>query len=256
MVILKITSRYSQDFWTHGIAQDDSENVRYSFTFRNIDPHFIGSTIILGDSNTTHIKFGSEKGTLGPWMPGKRVKVGHIEAIPDPTEIGPYRNIVLHTGINSLNNPQYRRSNKDLINIYEKKCQDIMQAYPRAKIFVSLLLPTKVIYLNYQVQEFNNLLLGMIYKYKNISVIGQSIFGFKLQNEHGRYDTAAKCYNDLDVLHLGKTGLRIFASNIKSNVFKRGRSQSRQRHDASGGEYRDAVGRNTGEHGHDGYQSS
>ena len=32
-------------------------------------------SIILGDSNTQHIKFGSGKGTLGAWMPGKRVTV-------------------------------------------------------------------------------------------------------------------------------------------------------------------------------------
>ena len=41
-------------------------------------------------------------------MPGKRVKVGHIDAIPDPEKIGPYRNIVIHTGINNINcNPKY-----------------------------------------------------------------------------------------------------------------------------------------------------
>ena len=72
-------------------------------------------------------------------MPGKQEKVGHIEALPEATKIGPYRNIVIHTGINSINNAMYRRSNRKLIEIYEDKCKDIIETYPRAKIFVSLL---------------------------------------------------------------------------------------------------------------------
>ena len=92
-----VTSRFAQDFWLHEIKQDDSAGVRYSFTFRHIAPHFINSTIILGDSNTERIKFGTERGTLGAWLPGRRVKAGHIEAIPDAIKIGPFRNIVLHT---------------------------------------------------------------------------------------------------------------------------------------------------------------
>ena len=57
-----ITSRHAQDFWLHGIDKDESTDVRYSLTLRHVAPHFINSTVILGDSNTQHIKFGTGEG--------------------------------------------------------------------------------------------------------------------------------------------------------------------------------------------------
>ena len=98
-----ITSRKAQDFRQHSILKtDDACSVRYSLKLRHISPHFLNSTIIIGDLNTRHLKFGEDKGTFGRWMPGKRVEALHIEDIPDPLDVGPYRNIVLHTGINNI----------------------------------------------------------------------------------------------------------------------------------------------------------
>ena len=62
---LLVLSRFSQDFWRHSIEKCESNEVRYSFTLRHVDPHFINSTIVVGDSNTTNLKFGSGLGTLG-----------------------------------------------------------------------------------------------------------------------------------------------------------------------------------------------
>ena len=88
-------SRLSQDFWTQGINKDELEDgIHYSFTFRNIAPHFLNSTVIIGDSNTTRLKFGPERGQFGIWMPGKQITAYTVEDIPSPTSIGPYRNIV------------------------------------------------------------------------------------------------------------------------------------------------------------------
>ena len=185
---LLVTSRYAQDFWVHGIDVDESESVRYSFTFRHIAPHFINSTILIGDSNTVNVTFGEGQGTLGKWMPGMTVKAGHIEAIPSAEEIGPYRNIVIHTGINSINNQKFRRSNKELINIFEAKCKNIHEVYPRAKIYVSLLLPTRSRILNRRVREFNDLILDMTFNYSNMFVIDHATFGDMLSDEHGRWD--------------------------------------------------------------------
>ena len=118
-----ITSRKAQNFWQHGIKKSDVEcGVRYSFTFRHISPHFLNSTIIVGDSNTKFLKFGEEKGMFGRWMPGKRVEALHVEDIPDPINIGPYRNIVLHVGINNIKN-RNRLSYKTLGNMPETKCK-------------------------------------------------------------------------------------------------------------------------------------
>ena len=63
-------SRKSQAFWRHGISTQESESesqssdsqVRYSFTFRHLAPHFKNSTVIIGDSNTKNFEFGIKKG--------------------------------------------------------------------------------------------------------------------------------------------------------------------------------------------------
>ena len=95
-------SRFSQDFWTHVINKDESvDSTHYSFTFRNIAPHFLNFTVIIGDSNTTRLKFGPERGQFGRWMPGKQIAAYTVEDIPSPMRIGPYRNIVQQESITS-----------------------------------------------------------------------------------------------------------------------------------------------------------
>ncbi|KAL5263855.1 hypothetical protein ACHWQZ_G005061 [Mnemiopsis leidyi] len=182
---LLVTSRFAQDFWRHGILpQNEISGERISLTFREISPHFMNSTILLGDSNTAKVAFGTGSGTLGAWVPGKRVKVGHIEALPDAVDIGPYRNIVIHTGINSINSRFQPRSDAYLIHVLEKKCKDYMTVYPRAKIHISMLLPTRLRRLNHHVECFNRAILDMSYQYKNIRIIDNSMFGSFLSDEH------------------------------------------------------------------------
>ena len=216
-----VSSRLSQDFWKHGIDADSSvAGLRYSFTFRHIAPHFVNSTVIVGDSNTKHLKFGTGQGSFGRWMPGKRIEALHVEEIPDPVHIGPYRNIVIHTGINNVKQ-QSRKSNKTLVNELEKKCNNIHETYPRARLYISLLLPTKLQSLNHCVNEFNNLILDMAYKYKHIRVIDNSLLGGYsgcLSEEFGRWNVNEGCPNSTDVIHLGKLGLRKFGYKIKMSV--------------------------------------
>ena len=157
-----VMTRYSQDFWQHGINEEDNpdngdENVRYSFTFRHVAPHFLNSTVIIGDSNTKYIKFGKGIGTLGKWVPGRRVQAAKIEHIPPPQEIGPYRNIILHTGINNLTEER-RPSNRALMAHLKRKCGDIQAVYPNSKLYVSLVLPTKSKFVNNRVNELNNMI--------------------------------------------------------------------------------------------------
>ena len=159
-------SRFSQDFWTHGISKEESEDgIHYSFTFRNIAPHFLNSTVIIGDSNTTRLKFGPERGQFGRSMPGKQITAYTVEDIPSPKSIGPYRNIVLHTGINNIK-IHNRRSCKSLAD-------EIFSVYPRCKIFLSLALPTKSDLLNRRVREFNNML-DLAHNYRRINIIETS----------------------------------------------------------------------------------
>ena len=126
--------------------------------------------------------------SLGVSMPGKRVKVGHIDAIPDPENIRPYRNIVIHTGINSINcSPKYRKSNRALINGLEEKVKQICEMYPKAKVYISLLLPTRLTPLNHRVHDFNNLIMDMTCRMSRVCIIEHSLFGDRLTDEHGRW---------------------------------------------------------------------
>ena len=255
---LLVSSRYVQDHWLHSIDPCECSDVRYSFTLRHVDPHFINSTILLGDSNTLNVKFGTGVGTLGAWMPGKRVKVGHIAALPKPSEIGPYRNIIIHTGINSINcSFRFKKSNQTLINDLENKLQDICDAYPKAKIFISLLLPSRDSHLNRRIHDFNNLLLDMTYRLNRVAIIEHSLFGDVLSNEHGRWkrsDEGSDTFvpNLDDLLHLGKAGMRLFASSLKQAVVNKNKSQSQVRYSGSRGGYRRAVVRDQPHRG--GYQ--
>ena len=52
-------SRASQNFWKHEIPSSDCANVRYSLTFRQLAPYYANATVIVGDSNTQNLKFGS-----------------------------------------------------------------------------------------------------------------------------------------------------------------------------------------------------
>ena len=207
-------SRYSQDFWKHRIDEDNLvQEPRFSFTFRHIAPHFSNSTVLIGDSNTRYAEFGHQQGTFGPWLPGKKVKAMHIEDIPNPEDIGPFRNYVIHTGINNIKSHN-RKSTKTLINELEKKCLHIQEVYPRSKVHISLLLPTKIHSLNQNVSELNNYILDMTYKYRNIYVIEHSILSNDrgcLKDEFGRFRDGRP--NPLDAIHLGNAGIRQFCSN-------------------------------------------
>ena len=248
-----VMTRYSQDFWQHEISPmtpesesepNDADSLRYSFTFRHISPHFINSTILVGDSNTQDVKFGKGVGTLGRWVPGKRVKAAIIEHIPPPHKIGPYRNVVLHTGINNLTN-ENRPSNRVLANKLKAKCSDIISVYPKARVYVSLLLPTKSRLVNKRVTDFNNMILDMVFNLKNVFIIDNSIIGDEsgcMPAKYGRY-LRNSVPNANDIVHLGRTGIRMFCVNIKKSIMNRGQNQSRDRYSGSGGNYVQAVGR-------------
>ena len=259
-----VMSRRSQDYWMHGIPipttepvpvqdtgiSDEGGNVRYSLTLRHIAPHFLNSTVIIGDSNTQHIKFGNGFGTLGCWVPGKRIKAAKIKDIPGPEELGPYRNVVIHTGINNLTDER-RPSNRLLMLQLKAKLRDIQTVYPNTKLFISLLLPTKSKYVNNRVNELNNLILDMVFCQKNTFIIDNSIFGGDdgcMPPKFGRFLRNGYA-NSNDIVHLGKEGIRRFCMNIKNSLLRKGRNQSTERFRAGGGNYSEAFDRGGGGRG-------
>ena len=226
-----VTSRQSQDFWVHEVEASDAMEASYSITFQHVAPYFINSTALIGDSNTRVMNFGEGKGTFGVWMPGKRVEAFHIEDIPDPLKVGPYRNFIIHTGVNNIKRRD-RRSNSSLVNEMESKCTNILEVYPRSRIYISLLLPTKLESLNYRVKELNSMLIELAHSYRNISIIDHSwsILCDRsgcLKSELGRHDKSSGLPLDSDSLHLGKNGYRILAINIKEGIFGKRRGNIR-----------------------------
>ena len=107
--------------------------------------------------------------------------------------------------------------------------------------------------LNFRVREFNNFLLDMTYGVRNLSLIDNSIFGDKLDDSHGRYDSEKKQAMRTDVVHLGKIGIRLLASGFKTAVRGRsGPSESQKRFRGGGGNFAVAAGRASSPR--DGYQ--
>ncbi len=215
-------SRASQDFWHHSIVADDQiSTVRFSLTFRSLSPHNLNYTVLIGDSNTADIRFGTEKGTLGKWVPGVRHKASKIKFIPGPHEIGPCRNIVLNVGVNDVREPE-RKSTEYLVSQYEAKLKSIMSVYPKTKIYISLLLPTKDEWLNFGVNELNKSLKNLASNFGNVFVIEHDSlvdrYGF-LNPILGRFRRGRP--NPDDHVHLGAEGIKRFVLNIKNKIMYR-----------------------------------
>ena len=215
-------SRASQDFNHHSILTDnDVSESRYSFTFRRLAPYNINYTSIIGDSNTQNLAFGSGMGKLGQWLPGTRHKASQIKDIPDPFTIGPCRNIVLNVGINDIQQ-NMPKSTDCLVNELDSKIKPIMTVYPKTKIFISLLLPTKNAQLNFNVNKLNTGFKNLAEKYRNVSIIEHhnlvDQFGY-LNPLLGRYRRGIP--NPDDHIHLGPKGIKNFVRNLKSAVLRK-----------------------------------
>ena len=245
-----VMSRKSQAFWRHGIPTQESESesqssdsqVRYSFTFRHLAPYFKNSTVIIGDSNTKNFEFGVKRGQFGRWLPGKRIKASKVQDIPEPVEIGPYRNIIIHTGINNITD---RESMKSILCCLKRKCDRIQLTYPHAKLHLSLLLPTKSTYANARVSELNSRILELSYTRKNTFIIDNSNLGNDrgcLPPEMGRY--IGERVKSSDIVHLGRRGISKFCANIKHCIVGKSSgnvSQSTERFRGGRGDYRAAA---------------
>ena len=216
---LLIFSRVSQAIWRHGIPIDDlCTGERYSITMRANMPYFMNSTALIGDSNTKDIKFGDKIGHLGKWVPGERIKASTIENIPPPHEIGPYRNIIIHTGINNIN----RNHPRPVISLEEQleaKCIAIHEMFPKTRIYISPLLPTRKYHLNVKVSQFNESLVSIAKRHHNIYLMDNSIF-LDSQTYLLKHIYASDKGPD-DIVHLGARGIRLFASSIKSYALGR-----------------------------------
>ena len=242
---LYIMSQPSQFLWTHRMDAGDPKNVvnivRYSLTFRCVEPHYKNSCIILGDSNTKYLKFGDDRGSFGDKMPGRRVETFHIGDIDPMCCIG-YQNIILHVGINDLRDRSPGRKSSDPAPSdikghfmrLKQKIEHIQKLCPKSSIIVSLVLPTMIDLLNNRAGTFNRYLCDYVYQFNsNIRVISHDEFV-----KDGALDPVFGCYQNIyDKLHLGKQGIKKLAKSFKDNALR-----YRRRTDIR--EYRSVVSNN------------
>ena len=231
-------SMESQHHWSHRIDMADLIDAsRYSITFRSVGKNYKNSTIIIGDSNTKHLKFSTgqhrEMGTFGYNMPGERVETFHISQIDERKCLG-YRNIVIHCGINDIrdNSPGRQMSDpqptevKEHFNNLIQKIENIKNMCPNSSIVVNPLLPTKSQNLNQRVLKFNSLLFEFLAN--DIRGEGVRSTNFRefvdhehgvLKEEYGVWDTKSNNYSKRDILHMGKLGIRLLARIIRDSVY-------------------------------------
>ena len=216
---LYVMSRASQNLWKHRIDPlcEDNATLRYSFTFRSLSSNNKSSTIILGDSNTKHIKFGDVRGSLGKKIPGRREPVYHIGQI-DPTICLGYQSIVVHVAINDMRNSSPGRLPEDPapsdtdshLKRLAEKLETIQILCPKASIIVSPALPTKISSLNRRAMSFNVKLIEYVkYSNPNITVLDFESFA---PNGHDLGDEFCCFKNKNDRIHLGMIGIRKLAN--------------------------------------------
>ena len=209
-------SRHSQDFFTHRINKSDmGVDVRYSLTFRVVGWCFKNSTCVIGDSNTGKLKFGTEKGTFGYTMPGKREWAATISDI-DPNCCSSYKNVVILCGINDIKSKHIRNSNdiKELYIQLKCKIEQIRIMNKRANIFVCPILPTKLSELNRKALDFNKCILGDLCR----SCPGVSlVLGFDEFLDQDGYLAKSLSFTG-DHLHLNIAGARHLATLFKASI--------------------------------------
>ena len=72
-------------------------------------------------------------------------------------------------------------------NDLEEKFKQICEMYPKPKVCISLLLPTRLTPLNHRVHDFNNRIMDMTCRMSRVCIIEHSLFGDHLTDEHGRW---------------------------------------------------------------------
>lgn len=217
---LYIMSKSSQSWYRHGIPPPQSgEEVeeRMSITFRSLSSQSSKSILLIGDSNTKEINFGVGSGKVGASYPGRRVKAARVQDIV-PEECVGYQNIFIHCGTNDLR-CKYVTGGAYIHQVVEtlkEKLLVIEQLCPMANIFVVPVLPTRIPAMNDHIQYYNVVVNRMLYQqFPKISF--SSVHSFL--DRQGLLDIRLTRNND--TIHLGKKGIAMYVSMMKSCVFKK-----------------------------------
>lgn len=234
-------TRASQEFFKHGIDKKQSlapSSVRLSLTFRSVHWRNHNSTIILGDSNTGGLKFGTSGRSFRASMPGKR-EAAFLIAELDPMKCLGYNNIVVSCGLNDIRK-QDVRTEEQIRSIYidfKTKIDHIVRVNKRARVFVAPMLPTTLHDLNIKSQMFNKLLYGDLVQFnRSISII----VGFDQFVASNGCLKQSLLKDDGLSIHINDGGYSILAKCIKQSIFYR-KQAHRNRQQTSSRTYSNAL---------------
>ena len=180
---------------SYHLSQSSDRNARIAVVER--PPSKKNSNLILGDSNTRHIKL-SDAYDLA------RVPTFLIPDI-DPAQCKGYGRVWIHCGINNL---QFNRCNRysdviDVFKIFMNKLGEIRNMCPNTKIYVSPILPCAIPALNDRAAWFNRLLFSV----RNIWWHELNFDQFCCQ-ETGMLASQFRSFrNRGDKIHLGRHGI-------------------------------------------------
>ena len=222
---LYVMTKSSQNWYRHGIpspAADQDVEERFSVTFRCLSKQFKRSILLMGDSNTKEVNFGSGTGKVGESFPGKRVKASRVKNI-DPHQCIGYSNVFLMCGTNDLRceNVKMESDVHKVVDELRHKLSDIKQLCPKTKIFVVPVMPSRIPRMNSNITMYNELVDQMLFSCFN-DIWFQGIYSFL--DEQGML--SLKVARPNDKIHLGSRGIAKLVTYMKSCVFKREKMDS------------------------------
>ena len=215
-----VMTRQSQNWFRHGIPSPPpgvEMDERFSITFRCLHKKFKRSIILLGDSNTKEVNFGSGSGKVGHSYPGKRVKAARVKDIEAKACTG-YSDIFIMSGTNDLRceNVSNEQDIRKTVDTLKEKLIEIKQLCPGAKLFVIPVMPSRIPKMNCNITLYNELVDEMLFL-NFPDVWFQGIYSF--------VDSKGLLSNKLtrpnDNVHLSAKGIAKLVTYMKICVFNR-----------------------------------
>lgn len=211
-------SRVSQDFFTHKIPMSDmGDSVRYSLTFRRSHWTYGNALLVVGDSNTKKLKFGTGPDTLGFASPGMNRKAARIEHI-NPIECCSYPNVAVLCGINDLKDRDVSRVKVELLYArFKSKIEQIRSLNNKCNLYIYPILPTRSAILNERALHFNYLIFNDMLHSSSCGIV--EVCGMNDLLDRNTQRLSSRLSFDGDDIHLNNLGVKILARSLKRAIY-------------------------------------
>ena len=213
-------SRSSQAWYRHSVPQpsaDEALEERFSITFRCLNKKFSRSLILIGDSNSKDVNFGTGFGKVGESFPGRRVKAAKVADV-NPQDCVGYSNIFVMCGTNNLR-VDYIKCMLDIVTVVDQlkdKLHEIRQICPKSKVFVVPVLPSRSVEMNRNIATYNKLVDQMLaVHFPEVSFTGI----YEFLDRQGMLNV--KLTRTGDSIHLNDRGVSRFVTYMKRCVVAR-----------------------------------